>query len=72
MGPNNAEGAIAPNRDSGAAGLAPGGLAARAAGGTEQEQGPPLAGGGAARGQNPKPPFPNVKAPFYVAKPPFH
>ena len=35
MGPNNAEGAIAPNRDGGAAGLAPGGLAARAAGGTE-------------------------------------
>ena len=47
-GANNAAGAIAPDRDGGAAGLVPGGLAARAAGGAGQEQGPPLAGGGAA------------------------
>ena len=40
-GANSAAGARAPNRDGGAAGLAPGGLAARAAGGTDRSRGHP-------------------------------
>ena len=40
-GANGAAGARAPNRDGGAAGLAPGGLAARAAGGTDRSRGLP-------------------------------
>lgn len=50
-GANSAAGARAPNRDGGAAGLAPGGLAARAAGGTDRSRGHPSRSWGGAGGK---------------------